>query len=295
MFWSGYQVTHEYFWQNFPNDPDLKSHTDYGTFIYTKPGGFENIFNNAIIHLESLFGKAFVESLDKESIRKEVYEFVEFHEYGHNLYVPNASVKLEESKPSLFHMLKLYDDLETWKTTKVDIKNIIDALLVDSMRDVERQDKTEYEKYVLYTKHVLTTFFETWILTWWKNDRLIIDYSSEKYKKLLEKLVWNLDGGNTQVETRFLWDIEPLFVVREEDIVEWKETKESKQTRAKNIEGFVKTMMEQNSFLHNIRLFYAIKNENRRAEMIEWVVIYINSQSKTHMHKMSTQMKIWNN
>lgn len=174
--------------KNFPNDYALKD--QYGTYIFYSPSGFYHVYGNALPYLQKLLGEYHSPEIEKVKVYLDAH--VEYHEYGHNLFLANHWTNLEEAKPSLFHDLKLYDENMQKPLTSDEIRPIIDYMLVDMMRDIERHKNKQFHKYVTYTRIVVKNLFASGVLSW-EGDRLVINSAPEKYSQHLQLMKQALD------------------------------------------------------------------------------------------------------
>ena len=166
--------------KNFPNDKPLKN--KYGTHVLYKKSRFDFTYENAIPHLKKLLWN--INDFEKEDIRLSTNDMVEYHEYGHNLFIPNHSTLLEETKPSLFYNLKLFDENEEDPLTPEKIKSELHFILVDTIRYIERREETQCYKYLVYTKLVLSHLFSSGLI-FWDGGVLSISPTQKTYQKYL--------------------------------------------------------------------------------------------------------------
>ncbi len=151
--------------KNFPNDIPLSQNK--GKFIYLMQSSFENFFKNSQGNVVKILPEDI--QLDKEKIRAFFEQFVENHEFGHNLFFRGDS-DLEESKPSLFFTLKILDEIEQKNFDETRVKPLLDLMNLEFLRDIER-GYTNYKnnpvyKYTLFSRIVLKQMMQTKLISW---------------------------------------------------------------------------------------------------------------------------------
>lgn len=186
--WWGLENFSRFLWKNFPNDNNLKAR--FGTFIVHMRSGTKHVYDNALPYLKKLIQPDF--SPDAQSVMRLIDSHIEFHEYGHNLFIANYSNNMEESKPSLFHDLKLYHENILHPFDNQKIRDVIHMLLVDATRDIIRHKNPQFFKYVIYTKMVLRSLFSTGCI-YWEGETLKVDIDTQKFSAHLENMKTSLE------------------------------------------------------------------------------------------------------
>lgn len=171
--------------KSFPNDWELTK--SEWNFIYFKPWKLENIILNAEPQLEKLFEWEI--ELNKDEVRKEFRNEVTYHEYGHSLFIKWHTSKLEELKATLFYFLDLSDKNNQEEYNEEKIKWILQFCLVDSMRNLDRIEKPQYEQYTILTRAMLDWLHSNSLLSVDENDKFSINPNKENFTKFLDQMV----------------------------------------------------------------------------------------------------------
>ncbi len=189
-------------WRSFPNDVALTK--EKGKHVYCIGTSFEAVFDSGAMLLSKIFKQNI--KPDKEWTRRAFHDFLNFHELGHSLFnIADTGKDLGESKPSLFYMLKLFQDNmsdpNTWKKSRFEehpeeIKHVIDELLINTVRDFERgyhNYKTNHMRpYVIFSRLFMRELLASGMI-FWEWDTLQIDYNKEKFTHFLESMKWALE------------------------------------------------------------------------------------------------------
>jgi len=174
-------------WESIPNSAEVSK--KYWKINLIIPSRIKNRMKGGIPYLEKLIGKSLSDK-EKKLINQESDIFVKFHELWHSLFL-NEDYKneLEELKADLSYFLKIYSDVNEWKS--INIESVLNHLLIDAIRIYKNINPITFEvnknmtKYVISATIELKLAFETGIIKFlW--DKLM--YNKDKFKDFLDKL-----------------------------------------------------------------------------------------------------------
>jgi len=196
-----------FIWKAFPNDNAL-SNREWNSIII-KNTDMQKIVINSEKPLKNLFGEEYI--FEEKKLYDELLKEVTFHEFWHSLFIKwHPSSSFEEAKATLFYFLENYREYKEWNFSSEDIKRVVEFVIMDSIRTLERIDQEKFFKYVVLTKINLMYLFATWLVSW-EEDKLVIDNSEILFEKFIN---WMKD---------FLFSIKELYKLDEEELKEREE------------------------------------------------------------------------
>lgn len=195
-------------WQAFPNDNESK----------------ENFWNKITIyssHLNQIFKEKYdllkkivtnLDDLDEEKLFLYFHDFILSHEFSHSLFRNWYKSEFEETKASLWYLLKIADFYDWKEIPYEESKYIIVSIFIEIIRQMERDWLKAYKKYILFAKTILLSFKNIWIIKI-ENKKIFLDYDSEKCDFLLNnsKNMLNLiktiyeDNDKDDESTHIIW------------------------------------------------------------------------------------------
>ena len=173
-------------WKSFPNSPKLTE--ERGTFIYSIKSKLGDIWKSQVF-IDSLW----LTDINEDEFKKMSIEHVAIHEYGHSLFIKwNKNTVLEETKASLFYLLKINDDNCESEFDENYIEDFVKFSLIEIARKVKNKDVPAYKQYVIREKFILESLLVNWLVHFdnaWKatinpNKESFINYLEDQ-KKLL--------------------------------------------------------------------------------------------------------------